>query len=398
MKVCNYCGTGMDNGTMKCPFCGQPMDVKGAIRFQDNKPWDGDTSVFSTVKYTGKTRAEQMVEESDRQKKWKDLFKKKEASSSHPEHDTYSFEEMREYEELKEESNHSETGAEIGTAADDSDKENDWSSILKSATGSLLGQKTEQKQTDWTEVVGKVKNLGQSAKTSSTRGKPGKSSSNATGVIIGVVVILIAAVIAFIDSDNSFSAYDFNVDEDIGYYDGADEDWNTAGSIETCYDENGEEVEVYYSYVSGLAVRIPDDYSWSLQDAYDYDNYSYEPVTEFSMDNSNSTDTFAASYEISYLQLSYTDFDSAREYWVDQTSTLENYTTREVELTVCDMGETTFYGIVQPAKDGYTTITLYGEGDDDNLIIITMNSTNVDSGLIQLENLLQEGSSYWNGE
>lgn len=40
MKVCNYCGTGMDNSVMKCPFCRMEMDMRGAIKYQDNEPFD----------------------------------------------------------------------------------------------------------------------------------------------------------------------------------------------------------------------------------------------------------------------------------------------------------------------------------------------------------------------
>lgn len=40
MKVCNYCGTGMDNSVMKCPFCRMEMDMRGAVKYQDNTPFD----------------------------------------------------------------------------------------------------------------------------------------------------------------------------------------------------------------------------------------------------------------------------------------------------------------------------------------------------------------------
>ncbi len=40
MKVCNYCGTGMDNDVMKCPFCRMDMDVRGAVKYQDDESFD----------------------------------------------------------------------------------------------------------------------------------------------------------------------------------------------------------------------------------------------------------------------------------------------------------------------------------------------------------------------
>ena len=48
MKICNYCGTGMDNRAHKCPFCGQDMTVRGAIKYEDNLPFNGSLDVYST--------------------------------------------------------------------------------------------------------------------------------------------------------------------------------------------------------------------------------------------------------------------------------------------------------------------------------------------------------------
>ncbi len=48
MKICNYCGTGMDNRAHKCPFCGQDMTVRGAIKYEDNLPFNGSMDVYST--------------------------------------------------------------------------------------------------------------------------------------------------------------------------------------------------------------------------------------------------------------------------------------------------------------------------------------------------------------
>ncbi|MDD6807910.1 MAG: hypothetical protein PUD72_05640 [Oscillospiraceae bacterium] len=60
MKICNYCGTGMDNQADKCPFCGLEMSLKGAIKYQDNKPFNGDLSVVKSK--DGKTNAEKNFE------------------------------------------------------------------------------------------------------------------------------------------------------------------------------------------------------------------------------------------------------------------------------------------------------------------------------------------------
>ncbi len=40
MKVCNYCGTSMDNDVMKCPFCRMEMDIRGAVKYQDDENLD----------------------------------------------------------------------------------------------------------------------------------------------------------------------------------------------------------------------------------------------------------------------------------------------------------------------------------------------------------------------
>ncbi len=48
MKICNYCGTGMDNQAQKCPFCGQDMTVRGSIKYEDNLPFNGSLDVYST--------------------------------------------------------------------------------------------------------------------------------------------------------------------------------------------------------------------------------------------------------------------------------------------------------------------------------------------------------------
>ncbi len=48
MKICNYCGTGMDNQVQKCPFCGQDMTIRGAIKYEDNLPFNGSLDVYST--------------------------------------------------------------------------------------------------------------------------------------------------------------------------------------------------------------------------------------------------------------------------------------------------------------------------------------------------------------
>lgn len=48
MKICNYCGTGMDNRAHKCPFCGQDMTIRGAIKYEDNLPFNGSLDVYST--------------------------------------------------------------------------------------------------------------------------------------------------------------------------------------------------------------------------------------------------------------------------------------------------------------------------------------------------------------
>ncbi len=56
MKVCNYCGTGMDNNVMKCPFCRMDMDMRGAIKYQDDEPFDPNKPVMRAR--DGKTPAE----------------------------------------------------------------------------------------------------------------------------------------------------------------------------------------------------------------------------------------------------------------------------------------------------------------------------------------------------
>lgn len=48
MKICNYCGTGMDNRAQKCPFCGQDMTIRGAIKYEDSLPFNGSLDVYST--------------------------------------------------------------------------------------------------------------------------------------------------------------------------------------------------------------------------------------------------------------------------------------------------------------------------------------------------------------
>ena len=40
MKICNYCGTAMDNSTNTCPFCRMDMSIRGAVKYQDNNPFD----------------------------------------------------------------------------------------------------------------------------------------------------------------------------------------------------------------------------------------------------------------------------------------------------------------------------------------------------------------------
>ncbi len=56
MKVCNYCGTGMDNSVMKCPFCRMEMDIRGAVKYQDNEPFDPNKPPMKAR--DGKTPAE----------------------------------------------------------------------------------------------------------------------------------------------------------------------------------------------------------------------------------------------------------------------------------------------------------------------------------------------------
>lgn len=46
MKICNYCGTAMDNSVMKCPFCRMEMDIRGAVKYQDNEPYDPNAPEF----------------------------------------------------------------------------------------------------------------------------------------------------------------------------------------------------------------------------------------------------------------------------------------------------------------------------------------------------------------
>lgn len=38
----------MDNRAHKCPFCGQDMTVRGAIKYEDNLPFNGSLEVYST--------------------------------------------------------------------------------------------------------------------------------------------------------------------------------------------------------------------------------------------------------------------------------------------------------------------------------------------------------------
>ncbi|GEM_PF-5684520 len=64
MKVCNYCGTGMDNQVVKCPFCGQDTTLKGAIKYEDSRPFDGSLDVVRSR--DGKTNAEKRFEEMNR--------------------------------------------------------------------------------------------------------------------------------------------------------------------------------------------------------------------------------------------------------------------------------------------------------------------------------------------
>lgn len=56
MKVCNYCGTEMDNSVMKCPFCRMEMDMRGAVKYQDDEPFDPNKPARKLT--DGKTPAE----------------------------------------------------------------------------------------------------------------------------------------------------------------------------------------------------------------------------------------------------------------------------------------------------------------------------------------------------
>ncbi len=79
MKICNYCGTGMDNSVMKCPFCRMEMDTRGAVKYQDDEPFDPNKPAGKAR--DGKTPAELRYEASlnsaddDRGLSYKSFFK-----------------------------------------------------------------------------------------------------------------------------------------------------------------------------------------------------------------------------------------------------------------------------------------------------------------------------------
>ncbi len=276
MKICNYCGTGMDNRAHKCPFCGQDMTVRGAIKYEDNLPFNGSMEVYSTKHL----RKDPAVED---KKSWLAALSAKKTQYKKS------------------------TGATYDTAyTEGKQMQEKYAASQQEKETEKQRQKQRQRQTQRPK-------------------RQSKKSAKRSGIIAAVIAFFVAVSTMMAVCDDADNL-DWALDSPFFY----NNEIMNSGSLTD---------NAYNNAVYAVAITLPSDWTMSVPDLPSQDAVCFTDL-EGSNADSTVRVTYAAESVDSFYESDYeadgfpTVYDSANSYLVSEKAELDatgNYATMEVE-------------------------------------------------------------------